>query len=364
MASSGVQAAFAAAQAAADAWAVVVDKSRVVRREVELGFDAGAHGLAEYDAVADYLAPYEEQASRAPLTPSGLRWCRHGDAVLFEMSRVLAAPYDALVARVDVAGAIRLMYDYVGGASVVVTRDEEGRVTRQAERNLYLPQPNWMVLSGGQYIDVCKLEVVRYEDDWRRIAWRTISSPNGSAVHDDGTVTLERLDDRRSRVTVRGLQQFTLPPFWAAAEPYLAPAVKDALVEDSYRRFFSATLDNVEAVYEGREHRVGHDHEPADDEPLEQRLRQTWQVLRGLLPERPVDQLARQWRERTAPAPDHVDEHGFRYFSGAPGRATPAGVDGSVDAVLPAPAWWSAIRTWQSEWAEVVAADLTGPAGG
>jgi len=339
-----------AARLSAEAWATVFAKERVVRRAVDLGFDPADHAEADYDAVADYMAPLETEASRARLTPSGLRWCYHGDSVLFEMSRVLSASYDELVERVDIASAIRMMNDYVGGASAVVSRDEQGRVLRQAERNVYLPQPNWIALSGGDVIDVCKLEVIRYEDDRQRIAWRTIHSPNGSAVHDDGTVTYERQDGDRTLVTVRGLQEFTLPPFWAALDPWLAPAVKDALVEDSYRRFFTATLDNVEACYEGREFRVGRDREPADDEPPEERLKQTWSVLRQLLPERPLDAMARQMQSRSAPQADEVDEDGFRHFTGA--RANGA---------KPAepPAWSKAVRGWLDEWAEILAEDAT-----
>ncbi len=350
--SVGIRAALEVAQRSAQTWATVFAKERVLRREVDLGFDAADHSDADYDAVADYMAPLEAEAGRARLTPSGLRWCYRGEAVLFQMSRVLNAPYDNLVERVDIASAIRMMNDYIGGASTVVSRDAQGRVLRQAERNVYLPQPNWLAFSGGDVIDVCKLEVIRYEQDWRRIAWRTIHSPNTSAVHDDGTVTYERHDRDRTLVTVRGLQEFTLPPFWAALDPWLAPAIKDALVEDSYRRFFTATLDNVEACYEGREFRVGRDREPADDEPPEERLRQTWTVLRQVLPERPLDTLVSRVQSRAAPEADEVDDDGFRHFAG--GRVN------GVRAAQP-PAWSKAVRGWVDEWAEVLAEDTANP---
>src|SRR5687768_4109694 len=331
MRTAGLRVALEAAQASAEAWATVFAKERVVRREVDLGFDPSDYADGDYDAVADYMAPLEAEASSARLTPSGLRWCYRGDAVLFAMSRVLNASYDAFVERVDIASAIRMMNDYIGGASAVVSRDARGRVLRQAERNVYLPQPNWLAFSGGDVIDVCKLEVICYQDDWRRIAWRTIHSPNGSAVHDDGTVTYERLGRDRTQVTVRGLQEFTLPPFWAALDPWLAPAVKDALVEDSYRRFFTATLDNVEACYEARDFRAGRDREPADDEPLEQRLNESWSVLRSLLPDRPLDALVRQMQARAAPKADEVDEDGFRHFTASRGNG--------AKSAEPPPAW-------------------------
>ncbi|MEP6760990.1 MAG: hypothetical protein ABJA93_06455 [Sporichthyaceae bacterium] len=345
-----LRAAIDVAQASAEAWATVFAKERLLRRQVDLGFNPADHSQADYDAVADYMAPLEEEASRARQTPAGLRWRYHGDSVLFEMSRVLNAPYDEFVERVDIASAIRMMNDYIGGASAVVSRDAQGRILRQAERNVYLPQPNWIALSGGDVIDVCKLEVIRYEDDWRRIAWRTIHSPNGSAVHDDGTVTYERQDGDRTLVTIRGLQEFTLPPFWAAMDPWLAPAVKDALVEDSYRRFFTATLDNVEACYEGRDYRVGRDREQSDDQPAEERLKQTWSVLRQLLPDRPLEALARQVQSRSAPQADEVDDDGFRHFSG--GR-----INGAKAAEPPV--WSKAVRGWFDEWAEILAEETT-----
>lgn len=319
--SAALRAALEAARAAAEAWAVVVAKDRVARREVALGFDPADHSPDDYDAVADYLAPLAAEAAVAPMTAAGLRWTYRGPAVLFEMRRLLNAPFDEVVARVDVSAAIRTMSDYIGGASAVVSRDGSGRVTRQAERNLYLPQPNWIALSGGRFIDVCKLEVVHYGDDEHRIAWRTISSPNGSAVFDDGTVILTRYGAAQTEVTVAGLQQFTLPPFWAALEPYLVPAVKDALVEESYRRFFATTLDNIEAVYEGRDHRIGRDRTAADDEPPEQRLGDALRAARALLPAHPVADALRWWQRQTAPPePDDVDEHGFRHFAGHPAR--------------------------------------------
>jgi hypothetical protein len=42
------------------------------------------------------------------------------------------------------------------------------------------------------------------------------------------------------------------------------PEVRDVLVEDAYRRFFTATFDNLEACYEGRDYRVGRP--PSDPE--------------------------------------------------------------------------------------------------
>jgi hypothetical protein len=311
-----------------------------------LGFDAAEHPLAAYDAVPGYLAPFEADAAKAPQTRSGLRWRYEGDSVLFTHGRTIAAPYDELVERVDIAGGIRLMNDYIGGATQVVSRDHDGRVIRQAERNLYLPQPNWLAFSGGQYIDVCKLERIEYTETSRKISWRTVLSPNGSAVHDDGSIAFERVDEERTRVTVSGLQLFTLPPMWTAADPWLTPAVKDALVEESYRRFFTVTLDNVEAAYEGRDHRIGHEPTSEAQQSWDQRVEQLIEVVKSALPDDPVGELAKRLRERSKPEPDLVDEHGFQHFS----KRQTAQAD--------EPAWLVSLRAWQAELAEVLRADV------
>jgi hypothetical protein len=266
--------------------------------------------------------------------------------VLFTHGRTIAAPYDDLVERVDIAGGIRLMNDYIGGCTEVVSRDDQGRVIRQAERNLYLPQPNWLAFSGGQYIDVCKLERIEYTETSRKISWRTVLSPNDSAVHDDGSIAFERADDGHTRVTVCGLQLFTLPPVWTAADPWITPAVKDSLVEESYRRFFTATLDNVEAAYEGRDYRIGH--EPTSEAPQswDERVEQLIELVKDALPEDPLGELAKRLRDKKRPEPDLVDEHGFQHFS--KGQA----------AKEREPEWLATLRAWQAELAEVLKADV------
>ena len=302
----------AAAVRLGEPWATVFDKTRLLRREVPLGFDVQHYTDADYDAVIEYLAPFEAAAAAAPLTGSGLRWCYYGKAVLFEFGRILNVDYDDLVKHVDIGSAIRLMNDYLGGCTVVVSRDREGRVVRQAERDLYLPQPNWLALSGAAFIDVCKLEVIHYGEQRRRIAWRTVHSPNGSAALDDGSVTFASVDPGRVKVTIRGIQRFTLPPFWAGVEPWLLPSVKDAMVQETYRRFFTTTLDNIEACYEGREYRIGHDADtsrPSGPHRMQDGFRR-----------RTLDILNRC--EGRAPAEGAPDANGFQHFCA---RTPPSG---------------------------------------
>ena len=316
---AAVHATFAAAAQAARSWATVADKDRVERRDVPLGFDPAAYPESEYDAVVDYLQRYEDLLAGTAASSGGLRLRSWESSTLFEVERVLTAPYEQLVARVPLTHAIEIMADYLGGRRVVVSRDAAGRVVRQAERNLYLTQPNYLAFWGGEPIDVCKIEVLRYGDGWQRIWWRTVDSPNGSARHDDGSVLVERVDERRSRVVIRGRQEFTLPLFWQVVDLDLLPEVKAALVEDAYRRFFTATLDNVEAMYEGRDFRIGR--EPADrsEPPLTQAAEPLLAAAGRWLRDADLGGMRRPRRRARAGRSSSatVDEHGFTHVPGS-----------------------------------------------
>ena len=172
---------------------------------------------------------------------------------MFEVSRVVAADFDAWVERVDVAEGISLMADYIGGRRVPVGEDPARE--RQAERNLYLPQPNYVAAWGGEPIDVCKIELVERGPDRHRLLWRTVRSPNGSAVHDDGTLTFERVavpdGDPGTRVTIRGRQLFTLPPVLDAADLPSLPELHGPLLEEAYRRFFTVHVRQPRGLLRG-----------------------------------------------------------------------------------------------------------------
>jgi hypothetical protein len=261
-----------------------------------------------------------------PDDPDGLRWCLVDGATVFEVTREIAADFDEFVAHVDVAEGISLMADYIGGRRVdlgEVTRDAEAGDTaytgpdratrsRQAERNLYLPQPNYLAAWDGPPIDVCKIELVERGPDSHRLLWRTVASPNGSATHDDGTLTFSRSTggpgDSGTVVTIRGRQLFTLPPAWSTVDLATFPEVRDPLLEEAYRRFFTTTFDNLEACFEGREFRIGRP-PPAPDEPL---LTESLELLLG---------AAGEWlharRGERDGTPDEVDVHGFRHVRGA-----------------------------------------------
>ena len=305
-------------------WSAPLAKDRIRRVEVPLGFDPGSFAADEYDVLPAFFAPFErslegivdDSESGSGTGEESMRWRMLDGAVVFETSRVLAADFGDFVARVDVAAGISLMADYLGGRRVPISVDDQGRVVRQAERNLYLPQPNYLAIWGGVPIDVCKIELVQRSATEHRLLWRTVDSLNESATWDDGSLTFTDLGAGRTRVTVRGRQLFTLPPAWSGIDLDLLPELKAPLVEDAYIRFFTATFDNLEACFEGRPFRIGRP-APNGDEPLATTsLHQLLGVAQSWLDDRSAKQtgpFGGSGREQ----PDEIDLHGFSHFSGS-----------------------------------------------
>ncbi|REK90820.1 hypothetical protein DY245_08230 [Streptomyces inhibens] len=271
-------------------------QGKVALGNVALGLDLDAYDPSDYDAVADQLEPLEALLDALPTDENGMRW-RHADgAVLFACERTVSVPYDEFVSRVDISQAIRLTADYLGGCVVPVDRDEAGRIIRQAERSIALPQPNYLAFFGADMLDVCKLESICRTAGAQCLSWCAVRSPNDSAVLDDGSVTFARADGgARTKIVIRTHQQFTLPLFLRMVDfdawPGV-PGVKNLLVEDAYRRFFTTTLDNFEACYQGRLLGTGSGRDEGRPRPL-----------------------------RGAACPDHVDANGFRHFAAVRPRA-------------------------------------------
>ena len=340
----GLLAALAGVVGQSQAWSGTLAKDRVRQVEVPLGFDPASFAAPEYDGLPMFFAPFEHLLSGIPAdVPAGsgngagsdagnssgnssgvgsgvgsesMRWRMLDGAVVFETSRVIAASFGEFVARVDVAAGISLMADYLGGRRVPVSVDDQGRVVRQAERNLYLPQPNYLAVWGGEPIDVCKIELVQRGEEEHRLLWRTVSSLNGSATWDDGSLTFTDLGSVGTRATVRGRQLFTLPRAWSGIDLDLLPELKAPLVEDAYRRFFTATFDNLEACFEGRPFRIGRP-DSAGDEPLAtEMLHQLIELAQSWLDDRSADGTGVFGGSAQA-QPDEVDLNGFSHFPGA-----------------------------------------------
>jgi len=292
------------AGAAADvvrSWQFLFDKNTLVRRAVSLGFDPRAVPASAYDDMVEELDSLVPIVAGAPERAEGLRWRKLNGEIVFSYVRDLAIPFDRFVAAVDVGRAIQFMSDYIGGVIVPVEGDPAGPLARQAERNLYLPQPNYLVLYGGQPIDVSKIEVVRRLEDRHQLYWKTILSANDSASADDGVITFERTP-AGTGVSIVGKQAFTLPPFWKLFDISLVPELEINLTNHAYSTFFGRTLANFEALVEGRDVAVGVSPDtpaPAPAIAIEHAVR------------RVVD-VAEPWLTSLRPPPRaKADEHGF-----------------------------------------------------
>ncbi|MBX3484891.1 DUF362 domain-containing protein [Phenylobacterium sp.] len=309
------------AERAGTTWGVLFDKDALRRRETRLNIDPAAVTDAEYDALAADLSIQAELLRGVAADARGLRWRFDDGAVLFDGARRFPVPFDAFAGAVPIHRAIQFMNDYAGGRALATGLDAEGRVVRQLERNLYLPQPNYTAVGGGMVIDVTKIETVEYAPRRQRMFWKTVKSENGSAVVDDGIVTFEALGED-TLVTIWGRQQFRLPPLWAALDRELAPDVKRALVADAYHRFLDRTFANLEAAAEGRDVRLGRSWSDASEgEPLP--VEQAAELLKRLPSDGRFDlagavKALLRPQPGSAPQPVRIDADGFRHFEAAP----------------------------------------------
>lgn len=254
-----------------EAWHILYDKDKLYRKSLPLGINLDDYSFADYEAIRDYIVPLAIVAKHSAPDSNGLRWRYIDESVLFEFERVLPIPYDDFIDKVDISLAVQMMYDNVGGTYRAVHHDEQGRVIHQAERNIYLPQPNWMALFGGKQIDVVKIERVEYEDHQQQILWRTVASPNHSAEFDDGIVTFARHEGGTS-ITIVARQKFSLPLILQSLNLDYVPKLRDTITSNSYTMFFTRTIANYEAAYEGRSPLLGqawnHNHGEDDDHTL------------------------------------------------------------------------------------------------
>ena len=312
-------------------------KGKLRRRVAPLQLDPARHTQADFEAIPDYLRPFEQLLANAPANRAGMRW-RHVDgSVLFACSHVFPIPYGRFVSAVDITRAIQYMNDYIGGATTAVRRDGRQRIVHQAERNLYLQQPNWLVLFGAELIDVEKLELVSYKKDRQTICWRTVGSPNDSATYDDGSVAFIRTGPDQTTVRIFARQQFALPMFFRLFDVNLAPEIRDPIIESAYTTFFAGTIANLKAAFDGRDFRIGQDAgaigvaEEGSAGDLARYLATAAAAVAELLRHR-GDVL--EFGERflgvhaasgAAAGAQDMDRHGFRHFGPAPGGTTYTG---------------------------------------
>jgi uncharacterized protein (DUF362 family) len=318
-------------------YAVMFAKDSIRRVHVQLNVDPRQFDETAYESLPRELSELERVLAGIPQSDD-IRWRYVGEAVVFEAATVIPIAYDSFTAVVDITKTIQYMNDYLGGNAVVIAKDDRGRTTRQIERNVYLPQPNYLALYGADPIDVTKLETADYEANQSRMYWKTVRSENASAQFDDGIVTFARRDDG-TEISILGRQLFALPPLVQMFHLELNPKLRSSLVLEAYRSFFQRTFANLEAVAEGRDVRIGREWLlPATSTEGEPRLA-SWieQVVKEY-----GDELSSLFstKQHLAPQPHVIDEHGFRHFRPSdpepitPGSQTLAKITGELSA------WW------------------------
>ena len=298
------------------AYNTLYDKEKIYRQQTQLGFDIAEFADSDYEDIVDYITPLQQIVTHVLPDENGLKWRYLNESVLFEFTRTLPYDFEDFVAKVDISKSVRLMFDNIGGAISIVKRDKQGNVIHQAERDIYLPQPNWLVLFGGVPIDVCKIEIIKFNKRNQTIYWRTVGSPNSSAEFDDGMVTFSAVRKGITRITIVARQKFTLPLFMQVFSVDNFPKVKNALVADSYTKFFNKTIVNFEALCEGRDPRIGRDFNLADDAASLHQLLKIDQLKNVLAAVSGLVEKITSRRDGPGSGED-VDENGYRHFGSA-----------------------------------------------
>jgi hypothetical protein len=300
-----------------EGWQTLYDKEKIYRQNTELGFDINEYSPPDFEAIENYILPLAQLVTATSPDANGIKWRYIDSSVLFEYARTLPYDYKFFISRVDIAQAVQYMFDNIGGARIPVKTDGKQNVLYQAERDIYLPQPNWMVLFGGKPIDVCKIEVIRYTANSQTILWRTVKSINQSAEFDDGLVSFTAKQKGITEIKIVARQKFALPLFWQVFNMDYLPAMKDALVSDSYMRFFTRTIANFEAACEGRNPRLGKTADPSWGEnnevnhPLEaEQFKNLFAVFSGL-----AEKFIKQ-KGILKKASSYKDEDGYMHFDG------------------------------------------------
>src|SRR5882724_222583 len=288
-------------------WRTLTDKDKLLQRSAPISPETLLREDIDYRQMEIELDQLNSWLLSEFDATDALCWRFLNRAVVFSISHEYPIPFSKFISKIDIARTIQFMNDYIGGTLVPVALDARGRPVRQVERNLYLPQPNYLVLAGGKEIDVSKIESVHYGRGRHRMYWKTVKSENDSAVFDDGIVTFQGKGSS-TRVTIFGRQLFVLPPFWQQLNLELYPELESRLVTHAYQTFFARTFSNFEAVLEGREIRIGRPScdpkRPADS------------------PERPIELIAnlgRDWLDRAAPLLEKWTERSVNRSSSSAG---------------------------------------------
>jgi len=235
---------------------IVFAKATVSRRQPPVLRDLAEYQSADFHYDTTSLENVKKLLDTVRPNAQGMRWIHKPDVEYFYVERDLDAPYDEFVSRVDISKVGLMFRDVLGITTQVVNRDEAGRTVLQLERIAALAQPNYSAFLGKDELDVYKLERMDYSADEQRNWMRTVHSPNASAVCDDGYLSFVRVNGG-TRITFLACQHFPIPRLMELAHLDRWTWLKNVLTESAYRRFFNATMDNIQAGYEGRDFRIG-----------------------------------------------------------------------------------------------------------
>jgi hypothetical protein len=236
-------------------WRTLISRKEIRRKELPINVDRKKFAESDYEALPAFMRPLEDVIQTRPEKKAS-RYTFIDGSLVFHLHGDIDQPYDKFVAKVDICKAIHYMTDFIGGRTVQVKLDHEGRCIHQLERTVFLPQPNTGLLLGGDEIDVTKIEHIEYGRDHCKLIWRTIHSDNASAVYDDGTVTFRR-NGERTRVEILVHQNFPLPVLvrWLRLE--FTPALRRFIMIRAFRGFFEKTLATYRSVADGTYQQLG-----------------------------------------------------------------------------------------------------------
>jgi hypothetical protein len=235
---------------------IMLAKRTVARVTPTFDVDLAQFDSFDYESIIPSLQEVERQLQQVPLDKRGMRWIHLPDTTWFWGERRYDIPFEEFVARVPIDHVGQFYRDAIGVTTVVADRDDAGRTIEQGVRVVALPQPNYATFMLKQDLDVYKLERVDYADDEQRVWMRTVHSPNGSAVCDDGYMHFRR-DGNGTLAVFLACQNFPLPPLMALSRMDRWAWFKRLVTESAYRRFCLTMWRNIAHCHEGRDFAVG-----------------------------------------------------------------------------------------------------------
>jgi hypothetical protein len=242
------------------AWAarITLAKRTVARVTPSFDVDLNQCDAIDFESIIPSLQEVDRQLAEVPLDKRGMRWIHLPDTTYFYGERRFDAPFEDFIARVPIDHVGQFYRDALGVTTVVASQDELGRTVTQGVRVVALPQPNYAAFLLKQKLDVYKLEKVDYSADEQRVWMRTVHSPNGSAVCDDGYMSFRQSSDGHGTIAAfLACQNFPLPPLMALTRMDRWAWLKKVVTESAYRRFCIEMWRNIADCYAGRDFRVG-----------------------------------------------------------------------------------------------------------